>query len=35
MILWWCVKMFSACASDVLVIFTDVLVMSWACLGDV
>ena len=30
--------MFPACASDVLVIFKalrDVLVMSWACLGDV
>ena len=27
-ILWWCVKMFSACASDVLVIF------KW-CVGDV
>ena len=28
MILWWCVKMFSACASDVSVIFKG-------CVGDV
>ena len=28
MILWWCIKMFSACASDVLVIFKG-------CVGDV
>ena len=28
MILWWCVKMFSACVSDALVIFKG-------CVGDV